>query len=182
MGSIMAWGAVIEHADVQEGLSVLVHGAAGGIGAFATQLAHWKNAYVIGVTSKENLEFVRSLGANIAVDYTESPFESVVSDVDVVIDTVGGDVPARSFAVMREGGILVTVAARLAEDAGKAQGIRTASVRRPTFGDHKQVGELLQAGTLQPTIRQVFPLGEAARAQALSETRHGRGRIVLGIP
>lgn len=182
MGSIMAWGAMIETANVQNGQAVLIHGAAGGIGAFATQLAHWKQAFVIGVTSAANLEYVRSLGAQLVVDYNESPFESVVQEVDVVVDTVGGDIPTRSFSILRPGGILVTVAGRLSPEAGKAQGVRAASVMRPSFGDHKQISELLEAKTIVPTIRQAFPLAEARQAQELSETRHGRGRILLRIP
>ncbi len=182
MGAIMAWGAVIEVAKVEAGQAVLVHGAAGGIGSYATQLSHWKDAYVIGVTSKANLQFVRSLGAQMVIDYNEAPFETVVQDVDVVIDTVGGSTIDRSWTVMQPGGILVTVAGRLSEDAGKAQGVRAASVRRPTFGDHTQITQMLEAKVLLPTIREVFPLAEAAKAQQLSETRHGRGRIILQIP
>ncbi len=182
MGSIMAWAAVIEIAKVEEGQAVLIHGAAGGIGSYATQLAHWKKAYVIGVTSKANRDFVKSLGAQLVIDYTEAQFETVVQDVDVVIDTVGGSVIDRSWGVMQPGGILVTVAGRLAEDAGKAQGVRAASVRRPTFGDHMEITRLLQAGELVPTIRATFPLADAREAQELSETRHGRGRIILQIP
>ncbi len=182
MGTVMAWAAVIETAKVDEGQAVLIHGAAGGIGSYATQLSHWKKAFVIGVTSKANQAFVRSLGAQLVVDYNEAPFESVVQDVDVVIDTVGGSAIDRSWGVMQPGGILVTVAGRLAEDAGKAQGVRAASVRRPTFGDHTQISELLQAGLLVPTVRAVFPLEHAGKAQELSETRHGRGRIILQIP
>lgn len=182
MGASMAWAAVVETAKVEAGQAVLVHGAAGGIGAFATQLAHWKDAYVIGVTSKANLEFVRSLGAQMAIDYNEAPFETVVRDVDVVIDTVGAGTIDRSWGVMRPGGILVTVAGRLAEDAGKGQGVRAASVRRPSFGDHTQLSNMLAAKVLLPTIRALFPLAEARSAQELSETRHGRGRIILQIP
>ncbi len=182
MGTSMAWAAVIETAKVEEGQAVLIHGAAGGIGSYATQLAHWKKAFVIGVTSKANQAFVKSLGAQLVIDYTEAPFETVVQDVDVVIDTVGGDTPARSWGVMSPGGILVTVAGRLAEDAGKAQGVRAASVRRPTFGDHTQITQLLESRVLVPTVRAVFPLAEARKAQELCETRHGRGRIVLQIP
>ncbi len=182
MGAIMAWGAVIEVAQVEAGQAVLIHGAAGGIGSYATQLSHWKQAYVIGVTSKANLEFVRSLGAQLAIDYNEAPFETVVQDVDVVVDTVGGNVPDRSWAVMRPGGILVTVAGRLAPEAGKAQGVRAANVTRPTFGDHKQITDLLATRVLVPTIRQVFALADASKAQELSESRHGRGRIILQIP
>jgi len=83
---------------------------------------------------------------------------------------------------MRPGGILVTVATRLAADAGKGQGVRAANVVRPTFGDHKQITELLESKVLVPTIRAVFPLAEARKAQELSESKHGRGRIILQIP
>jgi len=182
MGASMAWAAVIATAKVEAGQAVLIHGAAGGVGAFATQLAHWKQAFVIGVTSKENLEFVRSLGAQLAVDYKASPFEAVVQDVDVVVDTVGGDILDRSWQVMREGGILVTAAGRLSAEAGQAQGLRAESVRRPSFGDLTQISGLLESKTIVPTIRAVFPLAEARQAQGLSETRHGRGRIILSIP
>lgn len=182
MGASMAWAAVIETAKVEAGQAVLIYGAAGGVGAFATQLAHWKQAFVIGVTSKQNLEFVRSLGAQLAVDYNESPFEAVVQDVDVVVDTVGGDIPDRSWQVMRTGGILVTVAGRLSAEAGKVLGLRAASVMRPRFGDLAQISGLLESGTIVPTIRAVFPLAGARQAQELSDTRHGRGRIILSIP
>ena len=80
------------------------------------------------------------------------------------------------------GEILITVAGRLSDESGKAHGVGAASARRPTFGHHPQISELIQAGTVVPTIRQVFPLAEARQAQALSETRHGRGRIILSIP
>ncbi len=182
MGATMGWAAVIETAKVEEGQSVLIHGAAGGIGSYATQLAHWKKAYVIGTTSADNLEAVRSLGADLAVDYREAPFEAVVQDVDVVIDTVGGEVLERSWGVIRPGGILVTVAGRLQPEAGKAHGIRAANVMRPAFGDHKQISGLLESRTIVPTIRRLFPLAEARAAQELSETAHGRGRIVLQVP
>jgi len=182
MGTAMAWGAVVEVARVEAGQAVLIHGAAGGIGSYATQLAHWKQGYVLGVTAKANLDFVKSLGAQLAIDYGEVQFESVVQDVDVVIDTVGGNIPERSWGVMRPGGILVTVATRLAADAGKGQGVRAANVVRPTFGDHKQITELLESKVLAPTIRAVFPLAEARKAQELSESKHGRGRIILQIP
>jgi NADPH:quinone reductase-like Zn-dependent oxidoreductase len=182
MGALMAWGAVVETAQVAEGQSVLILGAAGGIGSYATQLAHWKGAYVMGTTSAQNLAFVRSLGAQLAIDYAEAPFESVVKAVDVVIDTVGGDMLDRSFAVLQPGGIFVTVAGRLQPDAGKAQGVRALGAGRPNSEKLETISELLQSKTIVPTIRAVFPLAEARKAQELSETRHGRGRIVLSIP
>jgi len=127
MGALTAWGAVIDTANVEAGQRVLVHGAAGGVGAYAVQFAQWKGAHVTGTASAKNLEFVRSLGAENVIDYNAIRFETVLRDMDVVIDTVGGDLPERSWQVIRPGGIFVTVAARLAEDAGKAQNIRAVS-------------------------------------------------------
>lgn len=182
MGSAMSWAALIENAKVEAGQQVLILGAAGGIGAFATQLALWKGARVIGVTSAHNLEFVRSLGAQQVVDYAAARFEEAARDMDVVVDTVGGDMPQRAWSTLRKGGILVTVAARLSADSGAEHGVRAASAKRPTFGDHQQISQLLESGKLMPTIRQIFVLSQAREAQVLSETRHGRGRIILSIP
>jgi NADPH:quinone reductase-like Zn-dependent oxidoreductase len=182
MGALTAWGAVVEAANVDAGQAVLIHGAAGGVGSYATQLAHWKGAYVIGTASSGNLVFIRSLGAQMAIDYKGSPFEAVVQDVDVVVDTVGGDVIDRSWLVLRSDGILVTVAGRLAPEAGKAFGVRAAAARRAATEKLSQLSELLEAKTILPTVRAVFPLAEARQAQELSETHHGRGRIILRIP
>jgi NADPH:quinone reductase-like Zn-dependent oxidoreductase len=130
MGVLTAWGAVIETARVEAGQRVLVHGAAGGVGAYAVQLVIWRGAHVTGTTSAKNLEFVRSLGAENVIDYNATRFEDVLKDMDAVIDTVGGDLPERSFQVIRPGGIFVTIAAFLPEDAGKAQNIRAVSTGR----------------------------------------------------
>lgn len=124
VGSLTAWGAVINTANVESGQRVLVHGAAGGVGVYAVQLAKWRGAHVTGTASVDNLEFVRSLSADDVIDYNATRFETVLKDLDAVIDSVGGDLPERSFQVIRPGGIFVTVAAMLAEDAGKAQNIR----------------------------------------------------------
>ena len=135
MGSLVAWQAVIEVANVAAGQRVLVHGAAGGVGLYAVQLAVWRSAHVIGTASAGNLDFVRSLGAEQVIDYNAAPFETVVRDVDVVIDTVGGELIERSWQVLRPNGILVTVAARLAPDAGAAHGVRAISAGRGSLGE-----------------------------------------------
>jgi NADPH:quinone reductase-like Zn-dependent oxidoreductase len=118
----------------------------------------------------------------LGIDYKASPFEAVVSDVDVVVDTVGGDVINRSWLVLRPDGILVTVAGQLAPEAGKAFGVRAAAARRAATENLSQLSELLEAKTIIPTVRAVFPLAEARQAQELSETHHSRGRIILRIP
>jgi len=181
VGALTAWGSLIDTAKVQAGQRVLVQGAAGGVGLFAVQLARWKGAKAFGTTSGANVEFVRSLGAEI-IDYTAGPFEQQVHDLDVVLDTVGGDIPQRSLQVLRRGGTLVTVAAQLAEDFGKAQGIRAARGGRAAVERLKDIADLLVAGTLKTAVYKVFPLGEAPAAHALSQTGHGRGRIVLRMP
>lgn len=181
VGVLTAWGAVVETARVEAGQRVLVHGAAGGVGAYAVQLAHRKGAHVTGTASADNLEFVRSLGAENVIDYNATRFETVVRDMDVVIDAVGGDLPERSFQVIRPGGIFVTVAARLAEDAGKAQNIRAVSAGRASADKLKQISDLIEAKQLKPVVGEAFPLAEVRQAHELSQTGHGRGRIILQI-
>jgi len=179
MGALVAWQAVIEKAEVQPGQRVLVHGAAGGVGSYVVQLAKWKGAHVTGTASAGNLEFVRSLGAENVIDYNATRFETVLSDMDAVIDTVGGDLPERSLQVIRSGGIFVTIAAMLPEDAGKAQNIRAVSAGRASPDTLKQVSELIEAKQLKPVVGEVFPLAEVRQAHELSQTGHGRGRIIL---
>jgi NADPH:quinone reductase-like Zn-dependent oxidoreductase len=179
VGVLTAWAAVIDTANVQAGQRVLVHGGAGGVGAYVVQLAHWKGASVTATASAGNLEFIRSLGAENVIDYNATRFEDVVHDLDVVIDTVGGDLPERSWQVIRPGGIFVTVAGRLAEDAGKAQNIRAVGAGRAPTENLKKVSELVEAGQLKLVVGKIFPLEQAQQAQELSETGHGRGRIIL---
>src|SRR5271157_4354286 len=175
VGALTAWGAV-ETAKVKNGQRVLVHGAAGGVGAYVVQLARWKGAHVAGT-----VEFVRSLGAENVIDYSTTRFETVVHDMDVVIDTVGGDLAERSFQVLRPGGIYVTVAGRLADDAGKAQKITAMSGRRAPGENLKQISELIETKKLKPVTGAVFPLADARQAHELSQTGHGRGRIILHV-
>ena len=181
MGALTAWGTVFDAANVEAGQHVLVHGAAGGVGAYAVQLARWKGAHVTGTASADNLEFVRSLGAEGVIDYDATRFETVLKDLDAVIDTVGGDLPERSFQVIRPGGIFVTVAARLAEEAGRPQNIRAVGGRRASADKLAQISALIEAKQLRPVVGVVFPLSDARRAQELSQTGHGRGRILLQI-
>ena len=180
VGALTAWGA-IEAADVQSGQRVLVHGAAGGVGLYVVQLARVKDANVIGTASASNLDFVRSLGVETALDYKAAPFETLVSGLDAVIDTVGGDLAERSFKVLRPDGIYVTVAGRPDPEAGKAEGVRATSAGRAAPTNLTQISALLKSKELIPVVGQVFPLAEARQAQELSATGHGRGRILLKV-
>jgi NADPH:quinone reductase-like Zn-dependent oxidoreductase len=179
VGALTAWQAVIEVAQVQSGQHVLVHGGAGGVGLYAVQFARWKGAHVMVTASAANTDFVRSIGAEEVIDYNTAPFESVVRDVDVVVDTVGGDVTERSWQVLRSNGILVTVAGRLTPEAGQAHGVRATSAGRASHDKLKQILELLEAKQLTPAVGRRFTLAEARQAQELCQTGHGRGRIIL---
>jgi NADPH:quinone reductase-like Zn-dependent oxidoreductase len=181
MGFLTAWGGVIDAAKVQAGQRVLIHGAAGGIGSYAVQLAKWKGAHVTGTSSAGNLEFARSLGADNMIDYNATRFEAVLKDMDAVIDTVGADLAERSFQVIRPGGIFVTVAGRLAEGAGEAQNIRAVSTGRASADHLKEASELIRTKLLKPVVGKAFPLANARQAQELSQAGHGRGRILLQI-
>src|SRR5438067_13066074 len=109
VGAVTAWRALFDTAGLKEGQKVLIHGAAGGVGSFAVQLAKWKGAHVIGTASIRNQAFLRTLGADETIDYQNRRFEEAVHDVDVVFDNIGGDTQQRSWQTLRKGGILVVI-------------------------------------------------------------------------
>lgn len=179
VGALTAWQAVIMEAAVQPGQRVLVHGGAGGVGLYAVQFAHWRGAHVTATASAANLEFVRALGAETVIDYHTTQFEDVVHDVDAVIDTVGGDLLERSLPVTKSGGILVTIAGRPDPEMGQARNLRVTSSHRAAPGVLQQISELLESKQVKPVVGTIFPLAQARQAQELSQTGHGRGRIIL---
>jgi NADPH:quinone reductase-like Zn-dependent oxidoreductase len=181
-GATTAWQALFVDGALQAGQRVLIHGAAGGVGSFAVQFARWKGAHVIGTASTANLSFVRSLGVETVIDYTTTPFEQVVQDVDLVLDTIGGETLARSMAVVKRGGVLVSLLGQLSQEQAQAHGIRAMNnVALPTSATLQAIAQLIAEGQVKPTIMRTFALHEAAQAHALSQTGHGRGRIVLHI-
>jgi NADPH:quinone reductase-like Zn-dependent oxidoreductase len=181
-GATTAWTALFEDGALQSGQRVLIHAAAGGVGAFAVQFARWKGAQVIATASAANLDFVRSLGADIVIDYLTTPFEEVVRDVDLVLDTVGGATLRRSMRVVKRGGSLVSLLESPPAELAHALGIRAVkNAVFPTSAHLQSIIQLIDAGHARPTIRQIFALDQAAQAHALCETGHGRGRIVLHI-
>jgi NADPH:quinone reductase-like Zn-dependent oxidoreductase len=183
VGGVTAWLGLFDSGHLEAGQRVLVQGGAGGVGAIAVQLAHWKGAYVIATTSTPNVEFVRSLGADDVIDYTTTNVEDAVHDVDVVLDTVGGEVTAHSWSALKPGGILVTVVGSADADVAAKRGVRTEAVGHPaeTSPYLDKLAALVASGALKPEIQQVFPLDQAVEAQTASETGHGRGRILLRV-
>ena len=181
--ALTAWQALFEHASLVAGQTVFIHGAAGGVGVFAVQLAHWAGAHVIATASARNRDFLHELGANEVIDYTTTRFEEVVHDVDLVFDTVGGDTLQRSWQVIKPGGVLVTIVSPPPSfEHAKAQGIRPFwFVVEPNRDELIQIGTLIDAGHLRPIIDTVFPLSQARQAYEQGARGHTRGKIVLRV-
>jgi NADPH:quinone reductase-like Zn-dependent oxidoreductase len=179
---VTAWQAV-EAVELEAGQRVLIHGGAGGVGSLAVQLAKRGGAQVIATASTENVDFVKSIGADEVLDYTAGPFETKVRDVDAVIDTVGGDVIDRSYGVLKRGGILLTIAgqpdAAMAEERGVRLGAR--EMHGATTSVLEQLGQLATSGAIRVPVAAVFPWERAAEAHAAAQTGHGHGRRVLVI-
>ncbi len=182
-GARTAWSGLFEYGDLQADQRILVQGGAGGVGSYAVQLAHLKGAYVIATTSTSNTDFVRELGADEVVDYTQANAEDVVHDVDMVFDCVGGDVMERSWQTLKKGGTLISAVGFPSEETAQQHEVRAARVMMPKDlpAILRQITELIEADQLHPHIRKVFAMEEAADAHVLCETHHGRGRIVLHI-
>ncbi len=176
-----AWMALFEVGGLRPGQSVLIHGASGGVGTFAVQLARATGAKVVGTTSGKNFGMVKSLGADQIIDYTKEDFSKSVSGLDMVLDTIGGDTQARSWSVLRKGGVLVsTVGAD--EKAASAHGVFGKSFMLQANGARlEELGRLADAGVITAVIEKVFPLTEAKAAQDLSQSGHANGKIILKV-
>jgi len=182
LAALTAWQALFDAGRLRAGQKVLVHGAAGGVGSFAVQLAKWKGAYVIGTASLGNLQFVRDLGANEVIDYTRTRFEDVVHDADMVLDTLGGETQKRSWRVLKKGGILVSLPSRPSEKEAAAHGVRQAYFNvRPNTAQLTEITALVDSGKLRPVVESVLPLADARLAQEISQAGHTRGKIVLKV-
>jgi NADPH:quinone reductase-like Zn-dependent oxidoreductase len=183
--SLTAWQALVERADVQPGQRVLIHAAAGGVGHVAVQIAKARGAHVIGTASAGKHEFLRSLGADETVDYRETDFAEAVKDVDVVLDTIGGDTSLRSLRVLRPGGIVVSILPVGSDEFfQEADRLGVRAVRMLVDADRagmEEIARLVESGKLRATIAQTFPLAEAARAHALGETGRTTGKLVLVV-
>jgi NADPH:quinone reductase-like Zn-dependent oxidoreductase len=146
------------------------------------QLAKAKGAYVIGTASARNADFVRELGVDEFIDYQSTPFETVVHDVDVVLDTIGGDTQVRSFGVLHKDGFLVSIVEPPSEELATQHGVRMAMLAvQPNADQLREITELIDSGTLKPFVETVLPLSEARRAHELSQSGRTRGKIVLQV-
>jgi len=181
LGALTAWQALHEHARLRPGQHVLIHGGAGGVGAYAVQLAALHGAQVTATASVRDEAFVAGLGARDVIDYT-SHFEEQVRDVDVVIDPVGGDTMARSWQVLRGGGTLVAIAERPPEGNGERHGARGVYfVVRPDAGQLRELAILIDKQQVRPMVSAVFELSALPDAFRAPRARRDPGKVVISV-
>ncbi|MFD9484940.1 NADP-dependent oxidoreductase [Streptomyces sp. NPDC059991] len=185
LAALTAWQALVEVAGVRPGQRVLIHAAAGGVGHLAVQIAKARGAHVIGTARSAKHDFLRGLGADELLDYTEADFETALEPVDVVLDAVGGEYGPRSLRTLRPGGVLVSLAspaeAYLAEQA-RPLGLRAAfMIVEADRTGMREIAALAEAGLLRPRIDSVLPLEQAAKAHELGDSRRTTGKIVLSV-
>ena len=193
MAGLTAWQALFDHAHLSSKDTILIHGAAGGVGSIAVQLARWSGAHVIGTASAYDSGFLEDLGVHDVIDYKKTRFEDRVHDVDVIFDTVGGKTLERSWKILRRGGRLVSVT---------SQGIPTSYNKRQEYLKEKgdsfgvnakwfivhssreqliRIGELIDSGQLRPVVDTILPLSQASKAYEGAKDIHKHGKIVLRV-
>jgi NADPH:quinone reductase-like Zn-dependent oxidoreductase len=186
LAAVTAWKALIDVAGLKQGQRVLIHGAAGGVGSAAVQIAVARGAYVIATASERNHEFLRSLGASETLDYNTVKFEDRVSNADIVLNTVDVETAERSLRVLKPDGIMVTVAGAVPAEACTAAHLRCESPSRKTGMPIGQilaeVGKLADSGRYTVNVDARFPLAQFNDAWELSKAGHTRGKIILTLP
>lgn len=182
LAGITAWESVINSGELRKGQSILIHAAAGGVGSLAVQLAKWKKAHVIATTSAKNRDLVKSLGADEVIDYQTINFKNVVSNVDVVFDTIGGQVQEDSWSILKPGGILVSVVNPPPEEKARTSGaIGKFVFIQPNAEILKELAGLIDDGVIRPVICAEYALEDIASAHELSESGRARGKIVMHV-
>lgn len=181
--ALTALQALTEQADVRSGTRVLIHGGAGGVGSAAVQIAKQLGAEVVATAGSGSVELVRELGADRVIDYRTEKFEEVVSDVDVVLDTIGGETQERSFGVLKSGGTLVSIVAVPDVEVKKARwNVEARSFfMRPQGEQLAHLAGLVESGQLRPIVETVFPLDEASEALQKVERGGARGKTVISV-
>jgi NADPH:quinone reductase-like Zn-dependent oxidoreductase len=182
VGALTSWKAIFTTGNLQSGQKVLIHGAAGGVGSMGVQLAKIKGAYVYATGSGKNEDFIKELGADEFIDYTKTNFEDVAKEVDVVLDSVGGETQTRSFEVLKKGGYLVSLVAPPSPELAEKYGVKATMIQSGPNGKLlEEIAELVEKGKLKAHIETIFPLSKIKEAHKLSESGRTRGKIVLSV-
>ena len=175
-----AWNALIETAHLSAGQTVLIQGGSGGVGTFAIQIAKLRGAKVYATASTANQDLLKELGADVAIDYTKQKFEDVVKDMDVVLEAAGADTLERSYAVVKKGGILVSIVGQPNAVKAEQYGIQAPPLAY-SGSSLSEVTKLFDEKKLKVVVTQTLPLSEARKAHEQVGTHHTRGKIVLKV-
>jgi NADPH:quinone reductase-like Zn-dependent oxidoreductase len=185
LAGLTAWQSLVDTARLAAGQRVLIHGAGGGVGHLAVQIAKARGAYVVGTASAAKHEFVRSLGADELIDHQTCDFTAVVGDMDAVLDSLGGEIARRSISVLRPGGMLITIVGRRDVDLAartRAAGRCFAGLSvEPDYPGLEALAGLVDSGQLRVHLQTTLPLAEAAKAHQLLESGRTTGKIALTI-
>jgi NADPH:quinone reductase-like Zn-dependent oxidoreductase len=177
-----AWQGLFDHGHLESGQTVLIHAAAGGVGTFAVQLAHWKGARVLATASAANADYLKSLGADVVIDYKSTAFESVAKNVDLVFDLVGGQTQARSWRVLKPGGRLVATSQPPSQELATEHKVDATMMQmEATTRNLNELAQLLDAGAVKVVVSKSYPLAQAATAWREVIAGHTRGKIVLEV-
>jgi NADPH:quinone reductase-like Zn-dependent oxidoreductase len=177
ISALTAWQGLFERARIEAGQYILIHGAAGSVGSFAVQFAHWRGARVTATVSAANIDFVRELGADEIIDDSAERFEERVQGMDAVFDTVGGDTLRRSWGVLYPGGRLVTIAAS-EEDSQDERTREAFFIVEPRRAELNEIARLIDADQVRPVVGVEFPMADAILAY---EMKPVRGKVVLRV-
>jgi NADPH:quinone reductase-like Zn-dependent oxidoreductase len=180
LSALTAWQALFDHAKLRPGQRVLIHGAAGGVGIFAVQIARWHGARVIATASGDSADLLKGLGAERVIDYRSQAFETEVGEVDVVLDSIGGDTQDRSWQVLRRGGVLVSIAGESIEQPSTELGVKGIFfIVRPSRRQLMEIGGLIDGGYIRTVVAEVFSLAQARQAFEMLAAPGKHGKIVI---
>jgi len=175
--ALTSWQALFDYGRLESGQTVVIHGAAGGVGSMAVQLARWAGAHVIGTGRADARQRVLDLGANEFVDVEQDGWETAIGQADLVYDTIGGDVLARSPAIVKPGGALVTIMTPVETDRDDIGVVFF--VRDPSGAELRDITRLVDQGKLRPQVGAVYPLSEAREAFMAKASKNIPGKVVL---
>ena len=182
LAALTAWQALVDTIGLEKGQTILIQGGSGGVGSLAVQLAKLRGARVLATASTANQEVLRQLGADVAIDYTKQKFEDIATEVDAVLDTVGGETFIRSCRVVKKGGIVCTLVGAEKPAGIEHLGIRVAGLWvKPNAQQLSEIAQLIDQEKLKPMVTEELPLSEAVRALEQAGTHHTRGKIVLKV-
>jgi NADPH:quinone reductase-like Zn-dependent oxidoreductase len=182
LAALTAWQGLFDQGDLKAGERVLIHGGAGGVGHFAIQFAKAKGAWVATTVSGGDMDLARELGADHAIDYKAEKFEERVKNIDVVYDLIGGDTQKRSFAVLKEGGRLISTLQKPDEAALKSHHARGGHyMAKPDAAELEEIAKLIDTGKVEVVINATYPLEDVARAHTHMENDHIQGKVVLQV-